>query len=371
MSVYASGSQPSLNGPDNILRRPQQPTPAPTPGDRWGTVEGTTFTWEYEMLPDKQKVLRFDRRIESDKPDRVSVTGRPARFNPYKRMSLTSRTLSSTNTEVQPPNGASLCSSSAGLRHAYRPLATTLSSVPVPSAQSASPYGSTTHVTPRAIEHSTAVAASLQNDAAVADNHDTGGHGGSGQIIAATGAIHHTPGLEATAIASMQFHSIQHPPQRLPDALVTPSRAISSSQKAHATCGPVSPSGYQSSTSTCLPPSSTVGAPRAQMASSSIYPSSGQTSAANTAIYTPSHGSRSAQASPAGAASGDTNEVQASRMVPHVPDIAVTDDADVSQTSLSVTNGGIANDIWNTLYPYGLGSQLVWSTPDGYQMTMT
>ncbi|RPD52706.1 hypothetical protein L227DRAFT_568423 [Lentinus tigrinus ALCF2SS1-6] len=361
MSVHASGSQPSLNGPNNILRRPQQPTPAPNPGDRWGTVEGTTFTWEYEMLPDKQKVLRFDRRIESDTPDRVSVTGRPARFNPYKRMSLTSRTLPSTNTEVQPPNGASLRSSSAGLRHAYRPLATTLSSVPVPSTQSASPYGSTTHVTPRVIEHSTAVAASLQNEAAVTDNHDTGGHAGSGQIIAAAGAIHHTPGLEATAIASMQFHSIQHPPQRLPDALATPSRAISSPQKAHATCGPVSSSGYQSSTSTstCLPSSSTAAAPRAQMASSSIYPSSGQTSAANTAIYTPSHGSRSAQASPAGAASGDTNEVQASRMVPHVPDIAVTDDADVSQTSFSVTNGEIANDIWNTLYPYE--SQLSWS----------
>lgn len=50
------------------------------------TLQGTNFRWEYQMISDRYKVLRFDRRPEGKRADPIKLSGHLPRFNPYKRM---------------------------------------------------------------------------------------------------------------------------------------------------------------------------------------------------------------------------------------------------------------------------------------------
>ncbi|RPD52621.1 hypothetical protein L227DRAFT_568479 [Lentinus tigrinus ALCF2SS1-6] len=55
-------SLPSLN--TNV-----RPSSTRARGDRWGAVEGSSFRWEYQMVSDRHKVIKFDGRLEVNRPN--------------------------------------------------------------------------------------------------------------------------------------------------------------------------------------------------------------------------------------------------------------------------------------------------------------
>ncbi|KAI0688345.1 hypothetical protein C8T65DRAFT_700583 [Cerioporus squamosus] len=93
--LTTSASRPASNG---------NPSSAPTRtrGESWGAVEGHGFCWEYQMISDRHKVLKFHRRLKPDHRNQKMLSGRLARFNPYKRMSQSlSSSVPTMNTHVQ------------------------------------------------------------------------------------------------------------------------------------------------------------------------------------------------------------------------------------------------------------------------------
>ncbi|RPD52072.1 hypothetical protein L227DRAFT_568831, partial [Lentinus tigrinus ALCF2SS1-6] len=107
MASHSSSSQTTSGL--SALNMNVRPSSTRARGDRWGAVEGSSFRWEYQMVSDRHKVIKFDRRPEVNRPN-LRMLSRPLlRFNPYKRMVLaSSRVTDKTTTTINCASKASI-----------------------------------------------------------------------------------------------------------------------------------------------------------------------------------------------------------------------------------------------------------------------